>query len=157
MRARTCRSLIALGGALGLVVSLFSALEFYDASLTAVCTVNGFVSCSKVANSGLTLTLGVQDYLWGILGFVVILVLAALSERRRKDQRITYLLLAVTSAGVALAFYFLFVELVEINALCLVCLSAYVCGGAAWVGAIGLAQRAYRRGRPAPETAPAEA
>lgn len=157
MRARTCRSLIALGGALGLVVSLFSALEFYVASLTAVCTVNGFVSCSKVANSGLTTTFGVQDYLWGILGFVVILVLAALSERRRKDNRLPYLLLLVTSAGVALSVYFLYVELVEIDALCLVCISAYLCGVAAWVGAIGLAQRAYRRGRPAPENPPTQA
>ena len=157
MRARTCRSLIALGGALGLVVSIFSALEFYDASLTAVCTVNGFISCSKVANSGLTMTFGVQDYLWGMLGFVVILVLAALSERRRQDNRITYLLLLITSAGVAFSVYFLYVELVQIGALCLVCLSAYLCGVAAWIGAIGLSQRAYRRSRPAAPEPSAEA
>lgn len=157
MRARTCRSLLALGGALGLVVSIFAALEFYYASLSAICTVNGFVSCALIAHSGKTTTLGIQDYDWGIAGFVAILLLAAVSERRRQDDRITYLLFALTSAGIALSVYFLYVELVEIHGLCPVCLSAYVFGVAAWVGSFGLAQRAYRRSHRAPEPPPPEA
>jgi uncharacterized membrane protein len=157
MRARTCRSLLALGGSLGLVVSIFAALEFYYASLTAVCTVNAFVSCALIAHSGKTTTLGVQDYLWGVGGFVLILLFAGLSERRRQDDRITYFLFALTTAGIALSVYFLYVELVEIRGLCPVCLAAYVCGVAAWVGSFGLAQRAYRRAHPPPELASPDA
>jgi len=151
MRAQTCRSLLALGGALGLVVSIFAALEFYDASLSNVCTVNAFFSCKAILESGKTTTFGVQDYAWGIVGFIAILVLAGISERRRKDNRVTYLLLLVTTGGIAFALYFLYVELVEIGALCPVCLTAYLFGVAAWVGAIGLAQRAYRRSHRAPD------
>lgn len=157
MRARTCRSLLVLGGAFGLIVSVFSALEFYYASLGAICTVNAVVSCDLIAHSGRTTTLGIQDYAWGIAGFVAILVLAALSERRRQDDRITYLLFAVTTAGVVLAAYFLYVEVVEIHGICPVCVTAYLFGVAAWIGALGLARRAYRRGRPAPEVPPAGA
>ena len=42
------------------------------------------------------------------------------------------------------------VELAEIGGLCPVCLTAYACGVAAWIGAIGLARRAYRRSHGAP-------
>lgn len=153
MRARTCRSLLALGGTIGLVVSVFAGFEFYYASLSAVCTVNAFVSCALIAHSGKTTTLGIQDYLWGIAGFVAILVVAGISSRRRGDDRVTYFQLFLTTAGVALSAYFLYVELVEIGGLCPVCLAAYVCGIVAWVGAVGLAQRAYRRRRATPEPA----
>lgn len=150
MRARTYRTLVALGGLVGLLVAVFAAIEFYDASLSVVCTVNAFFSCALIAHSGKTTTLGIQDYFWGIAGFVAILVLAAVSERRRRDERVAYLLLLVTTAGVGLAAYFLYVELVVIGGLCPVCLLAYLCGGIAWVGALGLARRAYRRGGAAP-------
>jgi uncharacterized membrane protein len=75
-------------------------------------------------------------------------VVAAIAERRRKDARLSYLLLAVTSAGVALAAYFLYVEVVEIRGICPVCVTAYLFGVLAWVGSAGLARRAYRRDHP---------
>jgi uncharacterized membrane protein len=58
---------------------------------------------------------------------------------------ISYALLGVTTAGVGLSVYLLYVELVEIRGLCPVCISAYLLGGVAWIGAIGLAYRGYRR------------
>jgi uncharacterized membrane protein len=153
MRTRTFRSLVSLGGAIGLIASIYAALEVYYASLTAVCSVNKYVSCGAVASSGKTSTLGIPDAAWGIAGFVLILALAVLAERRRRDARVAYVLLLVTTAGVALAFYFLYVEVVVIGALCPVCVSAYLCGGVAWVGAIGLARRGYRREHAPPEPA----
>ncbi len=150
MRARTYRTFLSLGSLLGLIVAVFAGIEFYDLSLTAVCTVNTFFSCALIAESGKTTTLGIQDYLWGIGGFLLILILAAIASRRRGDARLTYLLLVVTTAGVGVAAYFLYVELAEIGGLCPVCLTAYACGVAAWIGAIGLARRAYRRSHGAP-------
>ena len=153
MRTRTARSLLYLGGGLGLIISLFTAAEFYDESLTKACSFNGFFSCAAIAHSGKTSTLGIPDWAWGVGGFIVILALAALAERWPKDSRWAYLVLLVTSAGVAASLYFLYVELGEVGALCPVCASAYVMGVVAWVGAIGLAQRAYRRGHRATENA----
>lgn len=141
MRTRDVRSSIYLAAGIGLVVALFAATEFFDAALQNVCTVNSYVSCGRVAQSGLTTTLGLPDYLWGILGFVAILLLAGVSERRPADPRLSYALLALTSAGVGLSLYFLYVELAEIHALCLVCVSDYFLGGVAWIGAIALARR----------------
>ncbi|MGA8664015.1 MAG: vitamin K epoxide reductase family protein [Thermoplasmata archaeon] len=157
MRTSTFRSLVALGGGLGLIISIFAALEFYDAQLSNLCTLNAFFSCALIAHSGKTTTLGIQDYYWGIFGFIAILVLAAWSERRRKDARLAYLLLLLTSAGLGLAAYFLYVELVEINGLCPVCLASYACGIFAWVGSYGIARKAYRRDHATPSSTPSGA
>jgi uncharacterized membrane protein len=141
MRTRSVRSVVYLGAGLGLIVAIFAAAEFLDPGLTSVCSFNGFFSCGKVAQSGLTTTLGIPDWAWGVAGFIVILAVAALAEKRPGDSRLAYLLLAVTTVGVALSFYLLYVELVQINALCVVCASAYLLGGVAWVGAIALVRR----------------
>ncbi len=145
MRARTYRTLLELGGVLGFLLAVFAALEFYYSSLTKVCSFSSYFSCGAVANSGRTTILGVPDWAIGIAGFLAILVLAGLSSRYRRDDRITYLLFAVTSLGVAVAAYLLYVEVGQIHALCPVCASAYVCGVVAWVGSLGLTRRAYRR------------
>lgn len=142
MKTRTLRSVVYFASGLGLIVSLFAAAEYLDVALRGVCQINSFFSCSAVDRSGLTTTLGVQDYLWGIGGFIVIIALAALAERRPNDRVRAYVLLAVTTAGVAVSLYFLYVELGLIHALCIVCALAYLCGGVAWVGAIALVARA---------------
>ena len=141
MRVRTLRSVVYLAAGLGLIVAVFAAAEFFDASLRSICSVSSFFSCQLVDQSGLTTTLGVPDYLWGIGGFVAILVVAALAEQRPADRRRAYALLGVTTAGVALSLYLLYVELAQIHALCLVCVSAYLLCGVAWVGAIAVARR----------------
>jgi uncharacterized membrane protein len=142
MQTRNLRSVIYLAAGLGLIVAIFAAAEFFDASLRAVCSVSSFFSCQLVDESGLTNTLGVPDYLWGIGGFVAILVVAALAEQRPSDLRRTYALLGVTSLGVVLSLYLLYVELAQIHALCLVCATAYLLGGVAWVGTVQLVRRA---------------
>jgi uncharacterized membrane protein len=142
MRTRSVRSVVYLGAGLGLIVAIFAAVEFFDASIRVACTVNSWVSCAAVDNSGLTSTLWVPDWLWGIGGFVVILIVASLAEQRPDDPRRAYALLAVTTGGVALSVYLLYVELALIHALCLVCVAAYLFGGVAWGGAIALVRRA---------------
>lgn len=141
MDSRRVRSLILFAGVLGLVVSIFAAFEFYEASLRAVCSVSSFFSCATVDQSGKTSTLGIPDYLWGIGGFVVILGAASLADRRPNETAPAYFLLLVTTLGVATAVYFLYVELAEIHAVCLVCTAAYAFGGLAWAGAVGLVLR----------------
>jgi uncharacterized membrane protein len=149
MRTRTLRSAIYLAAGIGLVVSFFSAAEFFDASLRAICSVNSFFSCSYVDQSGRTTTLGVPDYLWGIGGFVLLLGFAGVAEKRPRDVRAAYALLLLATVGVALSLYFLYVELGEIHALCPVCVTAYLFGGIVWVGAIALARKT--RAAPVPE------
>jgi uncharacterized membrane protein len=138
MQRRTLRSVVYLGAGLGIISSIFTALETYYASLQAVCSINSFLSCGKVDSSGLTSTLGIPDYLWGIGGFVLIFLIAAIAEARPRDRRPEYLLLLVTTAGIGMAAYFLYVELALIGAFCIVCGTSYVMGLIAWGGTIAL-------------------
>jgi len=153
MRTRTLRSAIYLAAGIGLLVSIFAAAEFFDASLEALCSVNSFFSCALVDQSGKTTTLGIQDYLWGIGGFVVMFVFAAIAEKRPREVLWAYGLALVTTVGVALSLYFLYVELTEIHALCPVCITAYLFGGIVWVGAIALVRKTREKVRGTDDTA----
>ena len=144
MRTRTLRSVVYLGAGLGLIAALFAAAEVLDPGLASVCSVSSSISCSRVLTSGLTSTLGIPDFAWGIGGFVAILIAAGLAEQRPRDRVRAYGLLGLTTAGVALALYLLYVEVAEIHAICPVCVSAYLLGAVAWVGAIGLVRRQAR-------------
>ncbi|HYA54178.1 MAG TPA: vitamin K epoxide reductase family protein [Thermoplasmata archaeon] len=141
MRTRDVRSLIYLAGALGLIVSIYTYIETVYSGLQKTCTVNAYVSCGAVANSGRTTTLGIPDSFIGVGGFVLILVLAAVAESRRRDLLWPNLLVLVTSAGVAFSLYFLYLEVGVIHALCPVCLTAWVFGWIAWFGSILLVRK----------------
>ena len=156
MRTASLRGLIYLSGGVGLLVAIFSAAEFYQASLRSVCSINQFFSCATVDRSGLTTTLGIQDYVWGIAGFVALLIVAGIAEKRPRDVRPAYLLTALATGAVGLSGYFLYVQLAEIHALCVVCATAETLGGILWLGSIALAVRTARKatGRAAPADGP---
>lgn len=141
MRTRNLRSFIYASGGLGLIFSLFTALEIYEASLRNLCTYNSFFSCGAVDSSGHTTTFGVPDSLIGILGFILILVIAGIAESRSAERFWPYLLVFVTAAGTVASLYFLYVQLVVIGAFCVICGSAYVFGWLTCGGAIALARR----------------
>jgi len=147
MRTRDVRSVIYLASGFGLIVSIYTYLETVQSSLQKYCTLNSYVSCGAVANSGRTTVLGIQDSYIGIAGFILILVVAAIAERRRKELLWPQLLLLITSLGVAFSLYFLYVELVEIQALCPVCLTAWVFGWVAWFGAFLLVRKVRAKAR----------
>jgi uncharacterized membrane protein len=154
MRTPTLRSIVYFGAGLGLIASVYAAAEVHDASLSRACSFNGVVSCNLILESGKTTVLGIPDWSLGIAGFILILAAGALAEWYRRDDRFTYALLAVTSAGVALAAYLLYVEVFEIGGICPVCASAYFFGVVAWAGAVGLARKAYRRSHRSSTAAP---
>ncbi len=158
MRTSSVRGAIYLAGLLGLLVALFAAAEFYTASLRSVCSINQFFSCATVDRSGRTSTLGIPDYLWGIGGFLALLVVAGLAERRPKEVRYAALLALLATAAVGLSSYFIYVQLAEIHALCVVCASAETLGGIVWVMSLVLLVKTRRRalGGP-PPVAPADA
>ncbi len=155
MRTRALRNLIFLAAGIGLIVAIFAALEYYEASLRSLCTINSFFSCSTVDTSNHTTTLGLPDYLWGIGGFVLILIVAGISESRPKDRRWAYALLGLTTVGVGLTLYFLYVQLALIGAFCVVCATSYAFGWLAWAGSLALVRRVVRRTSPGPPGAPA--
>jgi len=147
VKTSSLRGGIYLSGLIGLLVSVFAAAEFYTASLRSVCSINQFFSCATVDQSGKTTTFGVQDYLWGVGGFVVLLLVAGIAESRPRDVLPAYLLVAFSTGAVALSGYFIYVQLAEIHALCVVCATAELLGGIVWVASIALAGRTAQRAR----------
>jgi uncharacterized membrane protein len=156
VRTRTVRSVIFLAGGIGLLVAIFAAAEFYTASLRSVCSISQFFSCATVDQSGKTTTLGLPDYLWGVGGFVAMLVVAGIAERLPRDVRPAYLLALLSTLAVALSGYFIYVQVAEIHALCVVCATAEGFGAIVWVASIELARKTRRKalglaaGGPAP-------
>ncbi len=155
MRTRDIRSVIYLAGGLGLIVAIYTYLETVQASLQKYCTINAYVSCGAVANSGRTALFGVPDSFIGIGGFVLILLVAGVAESRRKELLWPYLLLLITAMGVGVSLYFLYEELFEIQALCPVCLAAWVCGWVACGGSIALVRKVRAKARSRAQEKPA--
>jgi uncharacterized membrane protein len=153
MRTRDVRTVVYLAGGLGLIVAIYTYLETVQASLQKYCTINSYVSCGAVATSGKTTTLGIPDWFIGIAGFVVILAVAAIAERRKRELLWPHLLLLITTAGVGFSLYFLYVEVAEIHALCPVCLAAWAFGWVAWVAVIVLVRKVRAKARARAATA----
>jgi uncharacterized membrane protein len=155
MRTSTVRTVLYLASGLGLIVSIFTYFEALETSLQSLCSVNAFVSCSAVANSGKTTLFGISDSFIGIGGFILILIVAAVAESRRRELLWPYLLLLLTTGGVGLSGYFGYVELGEIHALCLVCFTAYFFGVVAWGASIVLVRKARAKARSPARAVPA--
>jgi uncharacterized membrane protein len=147
MRTKDIRSVIYLAAGFGLIAAIYAYIETIDSSLQSSCNVNSFVSCGTVAKSGMTTVLGIPDAFIGIGGFVLLLLLAAVAESRRRELLWPYLLFLVATVGVAFSLYFVYVELALIHALCPVCLTAWVFGWVAWVGSFALLLRVRQKAR----------
>jgi uncharacterized membrane protein len=149
VRAENLHALVLVALVLGLGASAFAAYESTHPSATSVCSVNSYVSCAKVDQSGQTTTLGVPDWAIGIGGYVAMLALdIPLIRTWRRDLLNGLTLLSLGGVGVSV--YFAYVELVRIAALCPVCWSAYLCNLAAFGALLAL----WVAGRSDPGAAP---
>ncbi|MCI4335610.1 MAG: vitamin K epoxide reductase family protein [Thermoplasmata archaeon] len=137
MDARTLHSLIPIAIVAGLILSGYAAYESTHPSAQGSCSINGFVSCSKVDNSAHTTTFGVQDYWLGVAGFLALLVVDIPLLRTYKAPWL-YALLGLSTIGVGVALYLAYIELAVINALCLICTGAYLSNAAVWLASLGL-------------------
>ena len=137
MRAETVHQLILLALVAGLGFSLFAGYEVANPGVQGVCTLGSYVSCAKIDTSGHTTTLGVQDWVWGVVGFVAML---ALDVPLYWTWKHSYLLAltGLSALGGLLSVYFAYVELVVIQGLCIICLGAYLTNAVALAGLVYL-------------------
>jgi uncharacterized membrane protein len=125
MRAETAHAVLLLVVIAGLGLAVFATAETFDLGLRSACSVNPYISCSKVDSSGHTTVGIVPDWAIGVAGFVVLLVLELpLYATWRRDLLAG--LVIVSGLGVIASLYFGYVELVVISALCPVCFSTYL-------------------------------
>lgn len=154
MRADTLHALLLMGILVGLAFSAYAGYETTHPSAQGLCQVNSYVSCGKIASSGHTTTLGIEDWLWGVAGFVLLLALDVPLYRTWKRKWLVPVFL-LSLVGVLLAAYFAYVELVVIQGLCLVCLGSYFSGVVVFGAAAALLRLGSTKGpRPAATPGP---
>lgn len=155
MRSETLHAILPLAIVAGLAFSIFALAESVDPALQRICSVSPFLSCHAVDVSGHTTTLDIQDYWWGIGGFLVLFVLDVQVYRLGRGRWLDALTL-VSAAGFALSIYLASLELFVIHAFCLVCFASYLSNAAVLVTALLLRRPSSGSGLSARPAASAE-
>ncbi len=123
--------LIVIGGALGLIASLFLAYDqikiWQNPSYQPACNLNPLISCGGVINSGQGKLFGVPGPIYGVIVFPVIATvgMALLAGAKFKRWFWQGLQLGVTG-GIVFALWMFWVSLYRIRALCPFCLGVDV-------------------------------
>ncbi|MGC2289376.1 MAG: vitamin K epoxide reductase family protein [Thermoplasmata archaeon] len=155
MRSETLHAILPLAIVAGLAFSLFAAAESLDKSLQGICSVNAIISCHRVDASNYTTTLGIPDYLLGIVGFVVLFVLDVRVYRLGRGRWLDALAV-VSAVGLVFSAYLGWLEVGKIGALCLICLGAYLSNAAVLIAALLLRRPSSGSGRSARPAAGAD-
>jgi uncharacterized membrane protein len=142
VRADTLHALVFVLLLAGLGLSIYAWYESTHPAAQGSCSLSAFVSCAKVDQSGHTTTLGIPDYAFGVGGFALMLALD-IPLYRTYLRRWLIALLGVSALGALLSVYLAGVELLVIQALCLVCTGTYLLNAAALVALLAL----YYQGR----------
>jgi uncharacterized membrane protein len=154
VRAESLHAIILLGAVVGVCLAGFAYAESVDKALQQDCSVSVFFSCSKVDQSGQTTTLGVPDWAIGVGGFLLLLAIDIplyISWR----HPLLWSLTVVSGVGVGVSAYLAYIELFRIDALCPVCLSAYIANFIVFASGLTLSWKSRERGTAPEEAAPA--
>jgi uncharacterized membrane protein len=108
----------------GLAAALYAAYETVNPAASAVCSTSGYISCSKVGGSGHTTIAGIPDWAIGVGGYLGMTALGILAFRTFERRYLT-LLAGLSAVGLLLSLYFVYEEVVVIQALCPVCSTAH--------------------------------
>jgi len=127
---RSDRMLVAaalLAGLAGIAISAYLTIVHY-AALPLVCTTTGIISCERVLGSPYSVIAGsgLPTSAAGIIWFAVSAGLALVELTGRGSQaRMATLHLAWSAVGLATVLYLVFLEIVQLGALCIWCSSAH--------------------------------
>jgi uncharacterized membrane protein len=113
-------------GVAGLGISVYLTVVHYSA-LPLVCTTTGAIDCERVLSSGYAVIAGtgVPTSVAGMAWFAVSTVLAAV-QLTRPSPGLARAHLAWTGLGLATVLYLVFVEIVQLGAICIWCTAAHV-------------------------------
>lgn len=124
----------------GLILSVYAAVETYDPALRSTCTISPYWSCAKVDSSNYTQVGPIPDWSIGVGGYLAMLAID-IPLMRSYDGRLLQGLLVLSALGIVMSVYFAYVELVLIDAFCPVCLSTYFANIGVFVPALVLLRK----------------
>ena len=117
---------------IGLVASSMSAYVHYrlltDPSYTSFCDVTTSVNCTQAYLSRFGSLWGVPVALWGVLFFVVVLLLAIAGGRARSASReaIPGYIFSMSTIGLAIVLYLAWASFFQLHTVCLFCATTYI-------------------------------
>jgi uncharacterized membrane protein len=116
----------ALGAVVGLAISAYLTVVHF-AALPLVCTTTGVISCERVLGSPYSVIAGsgLPTSAAGIAWFAVGAVLAGLQLGRARSPRLVRWHLLWSVAGLGTVIFLVFVEIVQLGAICIWCTSAH--------------------------------
>lgn len=116
----------ALAGVAGLAISAYLTVVHYSA-LPLVCTTSGVISCERVLSSPYSVVAGsgLPTSAAGIIWFSVSAALAAGQLTGRRAAAIMRWHLLWSAIGLATVVYLVFLEIVQLGAICIWCTSAH--------------------------------
>ena len=117
---------------IGLAASGFSTYVHYrlltDPSYTSFCDVNTSVNCTQAYLSRFGSLWGAPVALWGVLYFVVVLLLVVAGMRSRSAVReaIPGYIFSVSTVGLAIVLYLAWASFFQLHNVCLFCATTYI-------------------------------
>ncbi|HUI38513.1 MAG TPA: vitamin K epoxide reductase family protein, partial [Thermoplasmata archaeon] len=112
--AETLHAVILFALFVGLLFSAWSGYESLTGS-TGSCTLNAFVSCGAVRNSGHTSAYGVPFWAAGVGGFIAMIAVDIPLYVTWRPVFL-YALTGLSALGLAISLYFVYLELAVIDA-----------------------------------------
>jgi uncharacterized membrane protein len=125
-RDRLLVAAAALAGVAGIAISAYLTVVHYSA-LPLVCTTTGAISCERVLGSPYAVIAGsgLPTAAAGIIWFSVSAALAAVQLRAGRAPAIMRWHLLWSAIGLATVVYLVFLEIVQLGAICIWCSSAH--------------------------------
>jgi uncharacterized membrane protein len=116
----------ALAGVIGVGISVYLTVVHY-AAIPLVCTTTGIISCERVLSSPYSVIVGsgLPTSAAGIAWFTVSAALALVQLNGRSYPALVRWHLAWSAIGLTTVVYLVFVEIVQLGALCIWCSSAH--------------------------------
>ena len=136
--------LVAVLAAFGVVNSLYLTYQWYDAASSTWCDVSSYFSCTKVRESPYAAIGGIPTATVGIVGFAILLALSVFGLRGRPTLGpwlTDHWLVGFAAVGVGVGTGLTLIEILVIQAICILCIVAFMLGLGIFAAALNLARR----------------
>jgi len=111
---------------LGISDSIYLTVAHYSQSVVLACPTTSFINCAKVTSSSYSEVFGIPAPLLGIVFFTLLFIIELPTFWSRKYLWLRNLRLAFVSIGLLSVFWFVYVELDKLHAICLYCTGVHV-------------------------------
>ncbi len=120
--------------AMGMGVMVYLTIVHYAGDSILACPASGIINCERVLTSPESIFLGVPVSVLGIVWFVVVAGLAAVSLRMREAEPhwLANAGVAWSIAGMLMVLYLIYVELIVVGTICLWCTVGHVIITGVW-------------------------